>query len=187
MKVFWFDLETSGLDPAAHGIISLAYIVEIDGEEKEKGELRSNCKNKDITSSALEINGFTREEISEFPCPRDMFKKLIKTLSRYIDRFDPDDKFTAGGYNVGFDLGFLRQLWLDCGDKYFGSYFSFGTIDPAQIVRFLAYFGYDFPTKLTLSSLAGSLDLKVKKAHDALADIRLTKDVVEVLGGYIRD
>jgi len=53
MKVCWLDLETSGLDPARHGIISLAYQVEIDGHTAASGSLFSNCRGKEIELSAL--------------------------------------------------------------------------------------------------------------------------------------
>ena len=34
-KVFWFDVETTGLDSKIHDIIQLACIIEINGEIKE--------------------------------------------------------------------------------------------------------------------------------------------------------
>ena len=39
-KIFYFDTETTGLDPKRHDIIQLAYIVEINGEVKEEGEFK---------------------------------------------------------------------------------------------------------------------------------------------------
>jgi oligoribonuclease (3'-5' exoribonuclease) len=32
VKIFWFDTETTGLDPVVNSIVQLAAIIEIDGE-----------------------------------------------------------------------------------------------------------------------------------------------------------
>lgn len=181
MKVFWFDCETSGLDEKKHGIISLAYCVEIDGEIKEKGELFSNCEGKEIDDRALEINCFTRERIATFPSPHMMYLELTRIFGRYIDRYNKQDKFIAGGYNVQFDMKFLRQLWED---DYFWSWFAFGVIDPSQILRFLEYAKGTRQAGGKLTEVAQSLGIEVENAHDALADIETTIAVTKAL---IRD
>lgn len=182
MKVFWFDCETTGVDPVKNGIITLAYVVEIDGEEYESGELRANpghLPGKEIDPRALEVNGITRGEIATYPTPNGMKRTLETIMGRYVDKFDRSDKFVAGGYNVGFDVGFLRQLWTDCGDPYFGNWFAFGTIDPSQIIRFLQYTG-ELPAfaEGKLSQVAERFGVSSVGAHDALADIRMTIEIV---------
>ena len=179
MKIFWVDCETSGLDSKENGIIQLAYIIEIDGVEKESGELFSNCAGKRMDQSALTINGYATDGIRQFPSSKEMYKKLVSIFSKYVDKYDREDKFTIGGYNVKFDRAFLSQLWYDNGDKYFGSWFNFGDIDPSQIVRFLQYCGWTFPAKMKLIDLAEYFNISTENAHDALADIRMTIDIVK--------
>lgn len=186
MKIFWFDTETSGLSPVKNGIISLSYMIEIDGTVTETGNLYFNCRGKQIEESALSVNGFTREQIEGFPDPENMYRELNTLFSRYISKFDKNDKFTAAGYNVGFDVDFLRQLWSENGDKYFGSWFAFGVIDPSQIIRFLQYCGYSFPVRAKLTDIASSLGIGTDNAHDASADIGMTREVVQVLKKYIK-
>lgn len=187
MKVFWFDTETSGIDPNRHGIISLAYAIEIDGQFPEHGKLFSNCTGKEIEDGALKVNGFTREEIAAFPPPIEMYRSLTILFEKYVDKYDKNDKWIAGGYNVNFDVGFLHQLWLDCNDNYFGSWFAFSVIDPIQIIRFLQYAGYDFPTSAKLSVIAEHLGIDNSNAHDALSDIRMTIQVVRKIQKLIEE
>lgn len=182
MKVFWFDVETSGLDPDRHGIIQLAYVIEIDGEIEEHGVMMSNCTQKEINASALEVNGYTQEQIQAHPTPVDMYQALSLVLSRYVDKYDRSDKFVMGGYNVGFDAAFLRKLWDDCGDRYFGSWFGYGTVDPSQIVRFLQYAGIlGEQTSMRLADLADMYGVRREVTHDALEDIQMTIDVVNAM------
>ncbi|MFW6312807.1 MAG: exonuclease domain-containing protein, partial [Spirochaetota bacterium] len=168
--------------PVKHGIITLAYVVEVDGEEYESGELRANPGHlgKEIDPRALEVNGITREEIATYPTPHGMKRELEMIMGRYVDKYRRDDKLVAGGYNVGFDVGFLRQLWTDCGDPYFGSWFAFGVIDPSQIIRFLQYTG-ELPefTEGKLGQVAERFGISAVGAHDALADIRITIEIVK--------
>lgn len=181
MKIFWFDTETSGVDPERHGIIQLAYIIEIDGVEKERGVLYNNCSGKDITEGALRINGFTHSQIAGFPLDKEMHKTLLKVFNKYVSPYDSNDKFIMGGYNVKFDENFLRVLWRDCGDKFFGSWFAFGHIDPSQIIRFLQYCGYNFGIGAKLTDLASQFGVLRENAHDAMVDVEMTIDVVRHL------
>jgi DNA polymerase-3 subunit epsilon len=181
MKVFWFDIETSGLDPARHGIISLAYAVEILGEIVAEGELNSNCQGKEIEDSALDINGFLRDQIALFGSPRMLYEDLEYLFGQYVSKYDPADKFYAGGMNVqSFDLAFLRQLWKDEGDQYFGSWFQYGAIDPGALVPVMRYAGLlpGWPAKSKLKDMAEYLGIQPDgELHTAAADIRLTRQV----------
>jgi DNA polymerase-3 subunit epsilon len=184
MKVFWTDLETSGMDHSRHGIIQLAYEVEIDGQMVASGEMWSNCEGKEIEDSALRVNGFTREQIATFGSPRQMYLDLDSLFAQFVDKFDRDDKFYAGGYNAtSFDMGFLRQLWTDCGDSYFGSWFYYGALDPGPLWVALKYAGVDLPyaTSSKLVDVAVALGIDVLRAHNAQADLRLTRDVMAAL------
>lgn len=189
MKVFWFDTETSGTNPHKHGIVQLAYIIEIDGRVEDQSTLYANCNTKEVTERALEITGFSAEQIAEWPSPKKMYSTLIKTFDRFIDKFDKQDKFIAGGYNVQFDLDFLRQLWFESGDKYFGSYFAYGPIDPAVLFRFLQWqtlYAKDYTSmKLTLSDLAEYLGIPHEGAHDAAFDIKMTREVTKRLADIL--
>lgn len=188
MKVFWFDVETTGLDPDKCGIIQLAYVVEVDGQVKETGELCSRGgQNCEISERALEVNGYTREQIESFPPEREMYVALKTIFGKYVNKFDRADKFIAGGYNVDFDMKFLRALWNRVGDKYFGSWFAFNVIDPSNVIRFLQYSGkIEEFAQMKLVDLAEYLKVGQENAHDASADIQMTIDITKKLEEYLK-
>lgn len=185
MKVFWFDTETGGLNAHKHALLQLAYILEIDGRIEEKKVLYANGSAKEIDDCALEVTGFTRDQISKWPSPTLMYKHLISLFDKHIDKYDKEDKMIVGGYNVAFDVDFLRQLFYEHGNSYLMSYLAYGYLDPAVLFRTLQWRGIlddEHPLiRLTLSSLADYIGLSVESAHDALADIILTRTVTEEL------
>ena len=55
-KLFYFDIESTGLDNKRNDIISLAYLIEINKEIKEEGELFMQPFRYDtINAKALEV------------------------------------------------------------------------------------------------------------------------------------
>lgn len=176
MKVFWFDVETGGLDEKKNPILQLAYVIEIDGQRMAFGEFKSKgFKGCEINDKALAVNGLTLFQVSTYPPEIEMFDGLIGVLSAYVDRYDKTDKFVLAGYNVRFDERFLRALWERHGDKYFGAWFAFNTIDPSNVVRFMQYAG-KIPelAQMRLTDVAKLLEVEQPNAHDALVDIEMT-------------
>ena len=180
MKVFWLDLETGGLDPQKNPILQLAYVIEIDGVQMKSGKLHSRgFPGAEIQDEALKVNGLRLDEVIDFPPDSDLYETLIKIMSNYVNRYDSKDKFVIGGFNVAFDVDFLRELFKRQLDKYFGSWFAFQFIDPANIVRFIQYAGaMEEFARMKLIDLAKHFHVDRPNAHDALADIRMTIDVV---------
>lgn len=189
MKIFWFDTETSGLNSHKHGIFQLSYILKVDGKLHSKDTLYSNCNTKEITDKALEITGYNPKEIAEFPPPELMYKKLKALFTSVVDPYNKTDKMIGAGYNVNFDLDFLRQLWFDNGDKFFGSFFAHGAIDPAALFRYMQYIGLADQSvlRITLSDLCDYFAIDSSKAHDAEADIAMTKTLYEKMNKIIRE
>ena len=96
------DVETTGLSPARHGIISIG-AVEF---EKPANQFYGECqveKHIEIDRAALEVNGFTIEEITKTdrPLPKILAKDFYEWLKPIKDK-------TLGGHNTGFDAGMLR-------------------------------------------------------------------------------
>ena len=114
-----------------------------------------------------------------------MFNELKKALGGFVDPYNKQDKFIPGGYNVGFDMGFLQQLWRDMGDKYFWSWFAFGDIDPKHAIRFFEYAGITFPVGAKLTEIADYLGVLKENAHDALVDVEMTINVTKKLLEYV--
>lgn len=191
-KVMFFDVETTGLDPVKHDIIELAYIVEVDGFVKER-----NClyiqpfSYENIDPEALKISGHTVEQLHSFMDPREAYRAFVEVLGHYIDKFDRADKFfpshslwEAGGFNVRFDLEFLNQFFVKNGDKYFGSYFNWRTLDPRPILAFLNYLGkIDLP-KYSLEEACKYFGIE-PGGHDASKDIEATRLLIRKLAEMV--
>jgi len=191
MKIFWFDVETSGLDPKTNAILTLDYAVEIYGEIVEEGQILNRPDGKVVEDGALKINNLTREQIATFKAPAENYITLTDLFGKYVDKYDSDDKFYAGGYNVKFDMDFLRQFFQDAGDKYFGSWFYFSNIDPSSFFAFMRQNGMipGFPAKQRLQDVAGYFGLIDEKTvlHNSTTDIRITRELYGRVSNVIRD
>ena len=188
MKIFHFDCETTGLDPAKHGITQLAYILEIGGQEVAVGCLYANPEPCVIDEKALQVQGVTLKELEDRPPAGQMYQKLLDLFDTYVDKFDKEDKFFAAGYNVGFDMNFLRSLFRRFGNNYLGSYFHYPVIDPTALLPWLVRYGLiDMPPNFKLASVAEALEIDLTGAHDAIADIRATKEISETCFQRIAD
>ena len=109
-KLFYLDVETSGLDPQKHGIIQISGEIEINGKTKEKFNWRvSLFKSQKVSSEALEITGTTVEQIRGYEDPIVVFKELKEMLEKYVSPYNKKDKFFMVGYNSHkFDSEFFR-------------------------------------------------------------------------------
>lgn len=102
MKLLFFDLETTGTQSDKHGIHQLSGMIVINGEVKEKFDLRVQPHaGAIIEQGALDVAGVTLEQIQAYPAMPVVFGQFINLLSKYADRYDKSDKFFLAGYNNG--------------------------------------------------------------------------------------
>ena len=178
-KLLHIDTETTGLFAPGAGLIQVAGIVEIDGEEVEAFDFRCRPYPGDLLSKeALEVTGHTREEIEAYPDPESVFHDFIGGLDDYVDRFDKADKFHLVAYNAGFDSDHLRAWFKKAGDNFFGAYFW----TPPLCTMCLA--GLALRSKraempnFKLATVAETLGVTADgNTHDALTDVRLSAGI----------
>lgn len=183
-RVFYFDVETSGTNASKHSIIQIAYQLEHSGNVVvSESTLVTPFPGAEIDPKALEVSGITMAELVGAPSYQDVYRELSILFDKYVDKFDKRDKLTVCGYNVSFDIGFLRALWEKNGDKYLGSYLRLGApIDPRYIVPFYQHLGLIKPTSDNkLSTVAEAMGIDAGGAHDALEDVRMTKAILHKL------
>lgn len=180
MKILYFDTETTGTNPMVHEITQFAAIVEIDGKVVEEVNFRCQPTNWDVIEpDALETTGIGIEELKTFSEPKVMIKQIMDLFNRHIDKFNKNDKFYPAGHNVSFDLEFLQAFWKKHGDKYgTGSYQNWRSLDSRVFANFLAVAGKLNLPDLKLSTICEHYKIDID-AHDALSDIRATRQVVK--------
>ncbi|MEK6973643.1 MAG: 3'-5' exonuclease [Nanoarchaeota archaeon] len=97
------DVETTGLDPKKHSIVSIGAIDFFNPENQFYEECRI-FDNAEITQEALAINGFTEEQIKN-PNKRPQ-REVIKQFLIWIVKFNYR---TIAGQNPSFDRDFLKS------------------------------------------------------------------------------
>ncbi|MCU0414180.1 MAG: 3'-5' exonuclease [Ignavibacteriaceae bacterium] len=182
-KVLYFDTETTGLDEKQNDIIQIAGIIVIYGVVQEEFEFKVQPFNYDnISQEALDIHGYNVEQLKTFPEPGEIYLRVIDIFSKYIDKYNKEDKFTPAGYNVEFDLRFLQQFFQKNNDVYFGSWVNWKKIDPLPLLYYLDYCNRINLPNYKLATVCQHFEIELK-AHDALGDIRATRELLAKLHG----
>jgi len=181
-KILWFDTETTGLSDKST-IIQIAGIIEIDGEVKKTFNLR--CRpfpGSEMSDKAFEITGLSKEEVMQYPDPKQACQELKNIFARYINKFDKTDKFIAAGHNVRFDVDQLTRWFQKCGDKYLGSWINYRKqLDTLGLFLAMQITGA-MPEleNAKLETIAKFMGIEFD-AHDAMADIEATMGVGHIM------
>jgi len=184
IKVF-FDLETTGTNHKRHSIHQIAGFVEVDDmlEETFNFKVRPHPK-AEILQEAMNIAGVTKAQIMKYPEMKYVYGELIQVLSRYIDRYNTQEKaFLVGYYNRGFDDQFLRAWFLQNNDIYFGSWFWSNSIDVSVLATEYLINKRKYMPNFKLGTVAKAFGLKVEeeRLHDGLYDVELTRQIYEIV------
>lgn len=186
-KLFFYDLETTGLKFWKNGIHQISGCIEIDGDVKE--EFNFHVKPNPacvIEDEALDVSGVTLEQINAYPDMNVVYNQVKTMLSKYVNRYNKYDKFFLVGYNnAPFDNQFFRAFFVQNNDNYFGSYFWSSAIDvmvlAANHLKSTRHTMEDFKLKTVANTLGVTVD--ESKLHDALYDIYLTRAVYRKING----
>lgn len=189
IKHFFFDLETTGLDPKLSGIhqISARLFVDYLKEFEFNVHVRP-FPNDQIDPKALEIAGKTIENLkqSDHYSPYKVYKRIIEILSQFCNKFDKTDKIFLCGYNnATFDNPFFRSFFEKNGDKYFDSWFFSGAIDVMTLAAQQLTPVRHLMPNFKLATVAEQLGFAVEEdsLHDAFYDLVLTTNIFEKVTG----
>ena len=185
MKLLYLDVETTGLSHYKNDIIQLAFIIEIDGIVKEEKSFNMQpLSMENVEDSALKVNNITREQLLTFSYSKDIHNEVFNIFNKYINKYDKADKFTPCGYNVRFDLDFFHSWAKKCGNTYSGSYINWKYLDVMQLAYLLDYQGILNLPDYKLHTICEHFKIEFKE-HDALEDIKATKQLFKLLLKYI--
>ena len=185
LKILWLDVETTGLNAKENDIVQIAGILDIDTIPATEFNYHVQPRNwENISDEALKINGLTKDELRTYEPPEIVHRRITDKLNKYIDRYDRSDKAFIGGQNPSFDRDFLKEFFIKNGDLYFGSWFDYHVIDLCALS--LVFHIKDIVDltdpntgriNVRLGNVARAFDLEQKEPHDALDDIRLTRQI----------
>lgn len=183
--LLFFDFETGGLDAKKNPILSMGYIVDIGGVEQESGIVYMRpFPHQKIESEALRVNGFTEEQTATFPEPTEALQKLCGGLAAYVDCYTPETRLLPVGFNSHFDFSFLMEWHIRSGLGRQGifSYVHSFHLDVRQIYCMLfAHREAELTQRRTLAALCEEYSIRLENAHDALADVRATRELFYTL------
>jgi DNA polymerase III epsilon subunit-like protein len=176
-KVLWIDTETTGTDPVIHDVIQIGCVMELAGVPCFEREWKCAPINKEyVTEEILKFHGIKREDLLNLPDPRSVKNAFESFISSYVDKFNKQDKIVLAGFNTKFDYDMLRSWFGKLGDKYFGSWFFWSVIDVAnELAKYAAYKGLRL-RNMKLGTCCEHFGIPIR-AHDALSDIKATRDL----------
>lgn len=173
--LFFLDFETSGLDPARHGIIQVGWIVECDGKiTSEQGfdvQLYRGC---DVSPNALEITSFTIER-----CMSGKPLEMMTAALRAALAVGFTNKVIPIGHRISFDIGFFREACEKTRDR-LDMFVDFRKqVDILGLAQWLNHIGYIKTENNKLETLCDYYGIKIE-AHDALSDIKATRQLYHI-------
>jgi len=179
----YIDIETGGLDPVASPLLQIAGIIEEGEKTLEKFNYHIKPFDGDqVDPKALVVNNLTQEEIENFESPNTIHDNLLLLWGKYVNCYDKRDKMFFIGYNShSFDMPFVREFFRKCGDKFFGSWFHYPSIDVMILAAYKMVDKRRWMPDFKLLTVADRLGIPVDKTrlHDAFYDIEITKKVYE--------
>lgn len=182
----WLDTETTGLETTDASAFELAFILVQNGVVICERDFYLNPLSETIkyNEDAGKIHGYTEEQIKAFPPEKEQVLKIADFLQSSVNLFKLDgsrtEKLVIAGYNVEFDKKHLKALLARNGFNY-DDYFIdtadvFEQVKRAGIQKALPY----LPDR-KLGTVAKHLGVNLENAHNALADIRATREVAKKL------
>jgi DNA polymerase-3 subunit epsilon len=158
--VAFFDLETTGVDPAKDRIIEIAIVKLNPDGTKERYEKRINPE-RPIPAETTAIHGIKDEDVRD--CPT--FKQLAHEINNFIKNCD------LGGYNSNkFDIPCLAEELLRAGITV--DFKSRKLVDVQQVF-------YKMEPRTLSAAYQFYCSKELTNAHAAMADVEATVEILE--------
>ncbi len=164
--IVFFDLETTGINPATDRIIEMALVKLLPGGQRETWVKRVN-PGIPIPAETTAFHGFTDADVADAP----YFKQIAKDLYAWLKGCD------FGGYNAArFDLPLLVEEFLRAGVAV--DFSSCRMVDVQKIF-------FKMEQRTLSAAYKFYCGKTMENAHSAEADINATIEVLEAqLGRY---
>ena len=191
-KLLVFDVETGGLDPTQHPLLSIGMVLWHDGAIVDRISIIVNEGREMFeraTPEALKINGMTWERIEREGVSVVQAYNEIKCF--LLRRNLWQKRVTLAGHNVAFDIGFLKRLWsLVGGEAEYRTVFSHRSLCTQTLAVSLELAGRVSWKSTGLDALTKYFGIEVRAnggKHDSLEDAVATAKLFNELLKFIRD
>lgn len=182
MKEIFIDLETTGLNTFRHGIRQISALMFVEDEPTIVFDEKINPKNCEWDSYVIE-NMANPEDYVNFPSTETVFQMFREFLEENCNPYDKKDKYFFYAFNAKFDEKFLRSLFQQMNDNYYGSWFHTPSIDVMTLAaEYLKPIRSSMPNfkQETIAEILG-IEVDQDKLHDSLYDIELTEKIYRKL------
>ena len=168
------DVETSGLNDNENGLCSVA--MKNPRSDDALYFTLKPLKNMKYEDEALRVNGFNHDDLMRYGLFESEGVQLIIDFVRANYKTRP----LIIGYNVGFDIGFLKAMFKRNGYEFF-DFFSYEKVCVLMMARFMHYIDlYKFENhKLTTVVKTLFPDMDLSEAHNSLFDVDITQKVYD--------
>lgn len=185
-KIFFFDVETTGVSPKTDSIYQISGIIEIDGQIVETFDIKMKPQEFDSLPEdyVTPVGGITKQMMYSFQSPAEAYRQLIGILNKHVDKYNSKDKFFASGFNSqSFDMQFFREFFSRNNDKYFGSWFWPISLDVMILAAQYLIDRRIYMVNFKLETVAAELGIKAEGEgfHDAFTDINVTRGIYHVV------
>lgn len=174
------DTETTGLEAGVHEIVSICLIIH-DENFNEVSRFTSTIRPMHpilIEDDALQVNGFTRKEVKDFPTPMEVKNNLLE----WFEPFRGDKGLIPLGHNFSFDKGFLQIFFGD----FYNDLFYYKFRDTFCVAQALKDAGLIDPPSLSLVKLTEHFGIPHIE-HDAFSDTWATLKLYQKLINIIKE
>lgn len=190
MKFLWCDTETTGLEIYNAAPFEIGFIFvstqEVNGKQKkDETEKVYNLNPFDIpgieyNEESGKIHGYTKDKIESFEKSSIIVKKITDFLEDCTN-FYKNEKLFFCGYNANFDWKHLVSLFnhhnLDFTKYFYPQILDvYEQVKKASSKKILPY----LPNR-KLVTIADYLHINLDNAHEALSDIKATREVAKSL------
>jgi DNA polymerase-3 subunit epsilon len=156
----FFDLETTGIDPARDKIVEIA-LVRVDPDGGRVAMTRRINPERPIPAEATAVHGITDADVSDAPTFRQVAREILDVIR------DAD----LAGFNIRrFDVPILDREFRDCALDL--------ALASRRIVDAMTIFHKKEPRDLS-AAVRFFLDREHEGAHGAEADVEASIDVLE--------
>lgn len=191
MKIIVIDTETTGTLYYKHYIHQLSGMIVIDDVIKEKFNFNIAPHEKALVDEqALKVSGVDLATIQSYPHRTTQFNAFKAILAKYVDPYNPTDKFFILGYNNSwFDNEFLRSYFTLEGSEDWGCWFWQNTLDAMILASYYLMPDRAKMPSFKLKRVAIWLGIKIDESrlHDAVYDCELTWAVYNKVKGKTID